>query len=165
MRICRLPLPNEIENALALHEVWYRTGGEDGNRADFSGVCLRGYNFDKKDLSYVIFDDADLESADMRYCTFYYTSFKHTNLYNVDFFSSYFLNSNFIGANITFASFRGTKPFSIVPNTFTVYECYNGYEDDDKKTFFDKSSADKLMFDNLRKEVFSYVKEVQLLKS
>jgi len=159
MSVYRTPLPNEVKSILASHETWQRTGGEAGRCADFSGMDLRGHNFYKKDLSNVQFNNCNLESVDMRDCCCYFTSFKNANLYNVSFSFSRFVSTNFFNADITFASFRGAK----IMCDFFVYECYVG-EDGDRKTFFDRSCANELMYENLRNGVFSYVKEAQLLK-
>lgn len=55
-----LYLVKTIKDELMEHELWLRTDGKHGRRADFSGRSLSGENFSGKDLRKALFINAEL---------------------------------------------------------------------------------------------------------
>ena len=76
-------LDDAVKNSLRLHALW-RQGGDDGVRADFSGV----------DLSGVRFGAADLEGAKFRGATLVGCSFIGASLRNADLFKADLSNAD-----------------------------------------------------------------------
>lgn len=98
-----------IEKIVRENNLWIRTNGEQGKRADLSNMDLseenlRGKNFHKArlikaDLSETDLQEANLQGADIRWSRLYKTKFTRATL----------SEANFRGVDAIGADFRGTQ--------------------------------------------------------
>ena len=100
---------NKIDLMLARHVLWLHDepGGE---RADFSGSAIRGYDFSGRDLIGAIMDDAMLIECDFSRTDMTHASFDHTTLRNCRMDNVVANSAIFHEAEIQSCSFTGT-PF------------------------------------------------------
>lgn len=70
----------DLINTLAGHDVWIRTDGQKGRRADFSGSNLMGVSLRKANLSAALFDGCVLVGPDLTDALLLGASFKGANL-------------------------------------------------------------------------------------
>ena len=98
---------HKIDVMLARHMLWMHDepGGE---RADFSGSIIRGYDFSGRDLIGAIMDDAMLIECDFSRTDITHASFDHTTLRNCNFEDAVANSTIFHAAEIREGSFAGT---------------------------------------------------------
>lgn len=99
---------NKIDLMLARHVLWMHDepGGE---RADFSGSAIRGYDFSGRDLIGAIMDDAMLIECDFSRTDMTHASFDHTTLRNCRMDNVVANSAIFHEAEIQSCSFTGTS--------------------------------------------------------
>ena len=98
----------KIDLMLARHVLWMHdeSGGE---RADFSGCAIRGYDFSDRDLIGAIMDDAILIECDFSRTDITHASFDHTTLRECVFEDSIVNSTIFHESEIRSCSFTGTS--------------------------------------------------------
>ena len=88
-----VPSASSLADALARHEIWLESDGQEGSRADlsdrnFSGAVLCGVNFEAADLQRADFTGADLRNANLRSTNLSGAVFDGTDLRGADFSGS-----------------------------------------------------------------------------
>lgn len=75
----------EFCEILARHRCWLASGGQEGEKADFTGAQLAGWDFSGQYLKAVIFRDADLSKAVFREADLEGADFRGADLREADF--------------------------------------------------------------------------------
>ena len=88
-----VPSAASLADALARHEIWLESDGQEGSRADlsdrnFSGAVLCGVNLEAADLQRADFTGADLRNANLRSTNLSGAVFDGTDLRGADFSGS-----------------------------------------------------------------------------
>lgn len=102
---------SELNEILTAHNLYLRTGGKEGQRADLSGVDLTGINLRDANLCNAYLCEADLSNADLCEADLRYANLRHTNLSGANL-----RYTNLSGADLTIADLSGADlDYSCLP--------------------------------------------------
>lgn len=96
-------MKENIEKIITDHELWLKSFGEQGARADFTDMNLNGCVFKYRDLRLAIFKNAKMLLADFYYC----------ELNGADFTGADLRQSSFCFCSAQEADFTGAKLFNL----------------------------------------------------
>ena len=97
---------NDIINA---HSQWLRSKGEKGSCADFSGLDLRGVNFNNKNLSYANFSNSNLQRADLTKIKLISANLTGAHLEYANLSKANITSANLTGAHLEYANLSGVN--------------------------------------------------------
>ena len=117
-----------IKKIIDDHELWLKSSGKQGTRADFTGMNLIGCVFERHDLRYAIFKNAkmsracfyycklketDFTGADLRASTICFCSVHKADFSNANLFKLKCVCSNFFGSNFHDADMSNAKLYHV----------------------------------------------------
>lgn len=109
--------PEELKYFLLQHELWLKTDGKKGIRADFSDFKFPFIDFSNRNLESVIFKRTFLHGANFQNCNLTNTNFHHANLGSANLCNSILNNTHFFDTRLHLAKLTGSKLTNIEFNT------------------------------------------------
>ena len=106
MQIAASSMDSMLELAAVLdqHRLWVESGGEEGNKADLSGVDLENADLTGANLQGAILQRANLRGADLSMA-----NLRHATLVQADLCNANLLGTEFRGANLMGATLYGAE--------------------------------------------------------
>jgi uncharacterized protein YjbI with pentapeptide repeats len=100
---------SELQDVLEAHELWVRSGGKRGERADLSGVDLEGADLSDAQLSQADLFEARLDEAQMQGADLRRANLQESRLRGVDLHGANLEGARMYGADLTKARMRNVQ--------------------------------------------------------
>jgi hypothetical protein len=94
----------ELEKVLEQHQLWLKSDGKEGAKADLRRISLNGEDLDEVDLR-----GADLSSADLSEANILYADFSGANLSGANLSGADLSGANFSGVDLSYANLQATN--------------------------------------------------------
>ena len=109
----------ELNNILASHELWLRTDGADGSKANLEGAYLENANLREANLENAnlagvnLFkanlENANLNGANIKEANLMYANLREANLFGANLMYASLFGTNLTAANLTAANLEGAN--------------------------------------------------------
>lgn len=99
----------QINEKLALHQLWLKSFNTEGQYANFYQCDLSYADLSNFNLSEVNFEECNLTHTKMKNCKLHKTSFKHCQAQLINFENSSFINPGLLDNDFSYGNFQNTR--------------------------------------------------------